>query len=302
MQMHFQRNSGFATGPALFGAALGMFFCPPQFAAADEPPESIEVEGIVRDFIEAYQPGGHPDFEHQHTDSYGHCSGNVALTLGEDANPVFTGKGGMVARQWRDSKYRPICYALYDPDKDNVEGLFSLDSTSGITSAETFDQWFNDVPGVNMSMPLTVTFQRQSDGTYVYDDKLDPRYAPLKGFFPIDDQLFGNSGGLPDHNFHFTFEMHLQFVYDEKADQYIKFIGDDDVWIFVDGGLVMDLGGIHAAHDQYVEIQRLGLEDGQTYPIAFFFAERHRTVSNFRLETNMVVENGSTPAVTAAFD
>ncbi|UCD75788.1 MAG: fibro-slime domain-containing protein [Phycisphaerales bacterium] len=302
MQPNHQRASGFPAGSVVVAATLGLFIGPPQMAAGDEPPESITVTGVVRDFIEAGKPGGHLDFEHQHTDGYGRCSGNVALTLSEDANPTFTGEGAMIARQTRDSELRQICYALYDPEVDAVEGLWSRPSTGAITSAETFDQWYRDVPGVNMSAPLSITLERQPDGIYVYDHETDPRMPDKHGFFPIDHQLFGNSGGVPDHNFHFTYELHLRFVYDADAGQFIKFIGDDDVWIFVNGRLVMDLGGIHAAHDQYVDVNRLGLEDGHTYPIAVFFAERHRTLSNFRLETSIILEDGSIPTVTAAFD
>ena len=57
MRMQFQRNSGFLSGPVLIGAALGMFIGPPQLASGDEPPETITVTGVVRDFIECLLPG-----------------------------------------------------------------------------------------------------------------------------------------------------------------------------------------------------------------------------------------------------
>jgi hypothetical protein len=42
--------------------------------------------------------------------------------------------------------------------------------------------------------------------------------------------------------------------------------------------------------------------DGDTYTIDFFFAERHRTTSNFRIETNIPVRTAGLPSMTAAFD
>ena len=144
---------------------------------------------------------------------------------------------------------------------------------------------------MNISQRLTLTLVRQENGHYVFDDKLDPKYQDLGGFFPIEDQLFGNPGGRPDRNFHFTVEMHMDFEYDADGDQFFKFTGDDDVWVFVNGELVIDLGGVHAAHDQYVDLNRLGLADGETYQLDFFFAERHRTQSNFRITTNLPLES-----------
>jgi len=75
--------------------------------------------------------------------------------------------------------------------------------------------------------------------------------------------------------------------------------------VFIDGKLVIDLGGCHGASEQFVELNRLCLEDGQEYTLDFFFAERHRNQCNVRIETNLGLEaadNTGLPTMTAAFD
>jgi fibro-slime domain-containing protein len=96
--------------------------------------------------------------------------------------------------------------------------------------------------------------------------------------------------------------MHSTFEFEADAAQIFKFIGDDDVYVFIDDELVIDLGGVHAAVEQYVDLNRLGLQDGNTYKLDFFFAERHRTESNFRIVTNLQLESGVLPTVSTIFD
>ena len=114
--------------------------------------------------------------------------------------------------------------------------------------------------------------------------------------------MFGNSGGSPNHNYHFTYEIRSTFTYHADGGQIFAFRGDDDVWVYIDGKLVIDLGGIHGVAEQVVPLERLGLVDGETYTLDFFFAERHRTESNFRMTTNMALVSQPIPTINAVFD
>ena len=272
--------------------------------AGDDSPDVLELTGVVRDFRERGDEGGHTDFEREPQHGFGHYAGNVAIQLGQDLKPVFTGHGHKVNRQWKDAAGRPISrhVAQKYPASGDEPGELGPADTGGIHSTGSFEQWYQDVPGTNMSELLTLKLVRQADGTYVFDDRLDPEYEALGGFFPLEDKLYGNSGGWPDRNFHFTFALQGEFVYDASAGQIFKFVGDDDVWVYVNDELVIDLGGGHAAVEQYIDLNRLGLEDGETYDLHFFFAERHRTQSNFRIVTNLPLESVVPPTISAVCD
>jgi len=173
---------------------------------------------------------------------------------------------------------------------------------NAVEGESSFRQWFRDVPGVNQARNQSITLVRETNGTkYIFDDTTDAEFSKIGGFFPINGQLYGDyQNGI---NYHFTFELDTEFTYHQGADQIFRFIGDDDVWVFIDGKLVIDLGGVHSRIDQIVELDRLNwLQDGETYQLKFFFAERHTTQSNFRMETNIDLRSVSLPASTALHD
>ncbi len=268
-----------------------------------QDPDTVQISGIVRDFRECTVEDGHPDFEHMPQTGFGRYAGNVATSLDVDGRPTFAGPGFKISNQWRDSHHRVIAPCLYDASWGDSQGGAAQPSTAGITSAASFAQWFRDFPGVNMSTIVPITLRRQPNGIYVFDSDIDQPYADLGGFFPIDDQLFGNSGGNPDHNYHFTFEMHGAFIYIDNNLNF-KFEGSDSVWVFINGHLVTDLEGVHASLDQYVDLERpsLGLVQGNSYPLDFYFAQRFRPHSDFRIQTNIVLAGLPPSTVLSQFD
>lgn len=58
-------------------------------------------------------------------------------------------------------------------------------------------------------------------------------------------------------------------------------------------------GGI--LDEQYIELDRLGLIDGQSYLFQFFYAQRQQLYSMFRLRTNLLMES-MLPTISAPFD
>jgi fibro-slime domain-containing protein len=272
---------------------------------SEEDPESVVLTGIIRDFNEKTAENGHPDFENRPSSGFGHYVGNIGLQLNEEGKPVFTGNGRKLKRDFKDSSGNPICWSVYDPEMGDSNGRLTVQDQGGINSSNSFDSWFNDVLGINLSRTLDLRLDRQNDGSYVFDSDEAEWCRDAGGFFPIENQLLGNppaSGNSPDKNFHFTFELQTEFTYDENGAQVFTFRGDDDVWVFINDELVIDVGGVHNAIKQTISLDRLGLEDGGIYRLSFFFAERHRTESNFRIQTNLKLETVNLPTVTAAYD
>jgi fibro-slime domain-containing protein len=204
------------------------------------------------------------DFNDTHPDfedGLGTDPGIVSSTLGVDKKPVYTGLAG-------------------NP------------TTHGLTA---FDQWYRDTAGVNLSKSHTIVL----DNTITPDPNVFT-YSN-SSFFPIDGELLGNQG--QSHNYHFTYEIHSEFTY--QGGEAFSFTGDDDLWVFLNDKLAIDLGGVHGALSSSVDLDTqaaaLGLAVGGTYDFDLFFAERHMTQSNFRIDTSIALQQPAIPLPAAAW-
>ncbi|MDD5093047.1 MAG: fibro-slime domain-containing protein [Dehalococcoidia bacterium] len=206
--------------------------------------DTITLTGTIRDFQYSGNNNngvtGHSDFGVQPANGYGVRTGLVMNTLGVDGTPDLNPS---YSNHWADA---------------------------AIMSETSLKQWYSD-NSFNQSMPYSMTFTEKSPGSelYVFSDTT---------FFPIDDILLGNEGF--SHNYHFTLQLHTDFTYQQMQGRTLQFFSDDDLWVFIDGNLVVDLGGVHDAASassalHSVNFDELGLSETGSHTFDLFFAERH---------------------------
>ena len=307
MQYHLDNLNPSRRLIALIACSAGVLSMPSAALAqdssqADDLPDVITLDAVIRDFKASEQSGGHPDFQAY---SGSTTVGLVEEYLGENRVPAVRDLRGMtISSEFKDAQGHNINPALYNPQLGDVAGSLSAGpSSNGLTSADSFAQWYKDVPGVNVSKSIELQLHRvPGSNQYYFDSNEHEPYRSAGGFFPINGELFGDYAST-GKNFHFTTEVRTTFNYERGEGQSFKFTGDDDVWVYIDHRLVIDLGGLHSRKEQYLDLDRLDwLEDGRTYSLDIFHAERRTTQSNFRIETTLQLRSVQLPPTAALFD
>lgn len=287
----------------------------------------------IRQDILSGKYSGHADFELDSSEFGQGCSGNVqSLNLDPSAPNLTRYAGGVscvsttsnsigaltkIVEPWlefhEDGLPKPAYCQL--PPRNGRCGWNGAGKPA--TSGKLlFDKWYRDDATYNKRVSFELNLTETSAGVFGFQSA---KFSPLSRFpacgFTADNALNCSNGGklwpraqlgsfkdpydetLPaSSTYGFTTEMHSFFTF--AGSETFAFSGDDDVWVYLNQRLALDVGGLHTPAESAINLasaqvqQRLGLVKGQVYAIDIFHAERKSAGSNFGITTSLRPECG----------
>eukprot|EP00026_Physarum_polycephalum_P000817 Phypoly_transcript_00818.p1 GENE.Phypoly_transcript_00818~~Phypoly_transcript_00818.p1 ORF type:complete len:1263 (+),score=126.45 Phypoly_transcript_00818:119-3907(+) len=218
--------------------------------------------------------------------SYGFVGTDFQLPIGyyRDNEKGLVGKECNDQNGWGPTE----CGRINTFDRTPIYAYKGRSPGKNIQSPDSFQKWFHASPetiDVIFSVPLT----NNGRGVYGYTNF---------SFFPLDNigwQDHCNDAGNPPkpHNYAYCFEAHFRFGY--QGGERFDFTGDDDVWVYINDYLVIDLGSLHQKMSESVELDKLNIglvkstpTVSSSYKFDFFYCERHTTESNMQISTSLV--------------
>lgn len=147
--------------------------------------------------------------------------------------------------------YRKVIFNVDEP------GLFSDEKKTGKTVIKDYKLVFKKDDNGNRSSTYTLDYVLSPNGN---------KTAAGDDFFPLNDASshvpdcgYNNPDGKKGTNYYFGMRYDVEFALNGYDDELVyKFTGDDDLWVFLDGELVLDLGGIHGECGGDVDLWKTG--------------------------------------------
>lgn len=212
---------------------------------------------------------------------------NFGLVTGLDANGKLKYADGVIVPNLfndgsAEGKYTYEGSGLTFKREGDIYTLSSATLNNG-QSISNLDQ-FSHPSGYNWNDVLT-RYDHIFTNNFWPMDRTTNRKDPNFGYGKKGERHTVNNGAtvLPasddntNHNSFFGMQFALRFTLTEDYTGPLEylFFGDDDMWVFLDGKLVCDIGGVHSSVGEYVDLwDYLKQGDAGTHTLTFFYTER----------------------------